>query len=95
MLNAKKRKYDYYLYEANNAYGQVQLSAEKKGKISISIVELSQNLADSIKYKNASFLGLTTQNITDKFVIQYGDIKLKVLYVNKAGRYNQAFLGEM
>lgn len=95
MINAKKRKYDYYLYGVNNEYGQPQLSAEKSGQISISITELTQNLADNIKYKNATFLGLTFENITDKYVIQYGDIKLKVLYVNKAGKYNQVFLGDM
>jgi hypothetical protein len=32
------------------------------------------------------------KSVNDKMVIQYGDEKLKVLYVNSAGRYIQAFL---
>lgn len=95
MITTKKHKHPYYLYEGNNAYGQPELSAEKKGYISMAIIELSQNLIDNIKYKNASFLGLTMQNITDKHVIDYKGTKLKVLYINNAGRYKQVFLGDM
>lgn len=95
MININTRSYDFYLYEDADAYGQAKLSTEIKGKIKLSIDTLTTNLKESIKYKNASFLGLTFENITDKYVIQYGDIKLKVLYVNPRGRHKQVFMCEL
>lgn len=95
MINTNTRAYDFYLYEDANEYGQAQLSAEKKGQIKLSIFDLNKNTQDSLKYKNATFLGLTFENITDKYVIQYGDIKLKVLYVTPRGRHKQVFMSEM
>lgn len=89
------RFYDYYTYGENNAYGQPQLSEEVQGTIKMAINTTSQFVQDNIQYKNATYLGLTLAPINDKYVIQYGDIKLKVLYVNSAGRMTQVFMGEM
>ena len=95
MISNKMRFYDYYTYGESNTYGQPQLSKEVQGTIKMAINTTSQFIQDNIQYKNATYLGLTFAPINDKYVIQYGDIKLKVLYVNSAGRMTQVFMGEM
>ena len=95
MINSNMKSYNYYEYEEANAYGQPQLSAEIKGQFKISIYDLNKNIQDNIKYKNATFLGLTFENITDKCVIQYNELKLKVLYVLPRGRHKQVFMCEI
>lgn len=92
MINIDMRNYDYYLYEGKNEYAQQKLSTDIKGSIKIAIYTTSQTIQDNINYKSAQYIGLTKANITDNFVIQYGDTKLKVLYVTDKGRYKQAFM---
>ena len=93
MINAKMRTYDYYIYGEKDAYGQPQLSAETQGSIKIAINTTSQSIQDNILYQDCSYIGLTLDStVNDTFVIQYGDEKLKVLYVNPEGRYKQVFL---
>ena len=94
MINADMRNYDYYLFGENNAYGQAQISEEKQGSIKMAINITSQNIQDNIKYKGAAYIGLTHANIDDTYVIQYGNQKLKVLYVNPKGRYQQVFMAD-
>ena len=95
MINNQMKSYGYYLYGSNNAYGQPQLSEAAQGTIKMAINITSQSIQDNIQYKNATYLGLTFASINDKYVIQYGDTKLKVLYVNPIGRMKQVFMGEM
>lgn len=95
MINADMREYNYYLYEDDNGYGQPALSQEVKGSVKMSINNTSQSTQDNINYKDAQYLGLTHSVVTDKFVFQYGERKLKVLYVQPKGRYKQVFMGEM
>lgn len=95
MINAKMRNYDYFTYGEPNEYGQRVLSAEPQGAIKISISNINISLADSIQYKNATYIGLTLAPIDDSYVIQYGDKRLKVHYVNPDGRFKQVFLGEV
>lgn len=95
MINRNMKFYDYYLYGDINSYGQPQLSAEVQGTIKMSISITSQAVQDNIQYKNATYLGLTFAPVDDKYVIQYGDRRLKVLYVNNAGRMSQVFMSEM
>lgn len=95
MINNNMRIYDYYLYGASNEYGQPQLSQEAQGTIKMAINITSQYIQDNIQYKNATYVGLTFASVDDKYVIQYGDVKLKVLYVNPAGRMKQVFMSEL
>lgn len=94
MISATMRYYDYFTLDGLNAYGQPQLS-DKKGSIKMSISITSQNVQDNILYKNASYIGLTLADVNDTYVIQYGNEKLKVLYVTPVGRYKQVFMGAM
>lgn len=96
MINSKMRLYDYYTFGENNEYGQPQLSQDAQGSIKMAINITSQYIQDNIQYKNATYVGLTHDaDVNDKYVIQYGNIKLKVLYVNPSGRMKQVFMGEM
>lgn len=92
MINADMKKYDYFVYGSKDEYGQPQLSKEKQGSVKMAININSQNTVDNILYKDATYIGLTKQEVKDTYVIQYGDTRLKVLYVNPFGRYKQVFM---
>lgn len=95
MINTNMREYDYFTYGDDNGYGSPILSEEVQGTIKISIDTTNQSTQSNINYKEANYIGLTHADITDKYVIQYGDVKLKVLYVQPKGRYKQAFMRNM
>lgn len=95
MINADKRLYDYFTFGPNNAYGQPQLSEEVQGQIKMAINIASQGIQENINYSNCNYVGLTLAPIDDTYVIQYGEERLKVLYVNPRGRYKQVFLARM
>lgn len=86
------RNYDYYLYGEDDGYGQPTLSEEVQGTIKMAINVTSQSVQDNINYKDSQYMGLTQANIDDTYVIQYGNERLKVLYVNPRGRYKQVFM---
>lgn len=94
MINTDMRYYDFFTYGEDDTYGQPQLS-EKQGVIKIAINTTSQSIQDSIQYKGATYIGLTHSYVDDTYVIQYGDEKLKVLYVTPRGRYKQVFMAEI
>ena len=95
MINAGMREYDYYLYGEPNAYGQPVLSEEKQGTLKMNINIASQSVQDNVLYGGANYVGLTHAQVNDKYVIQYGDEKLKVQYVNPQGRYKLVFMARM
>lgn len=95
MVNADMRTYDYYLYQDNDAYAQPQLSKDVQGTIKMAIYTAAQSIKDSIAYTGTDYIGLTHDTVTDKYVIKYGDDKLKVLYVNPRGTWKQVYLSRM
>lgn len=96
MINTNMCNYDYFIYGEDDGYGMPTISTEIKGQIKMSISITSQSVQDNIVYKNAQYIGFThDKNINDKYIIQYGNEKLKVLYINTHGRYKQVFLGVM
>lgn len=93
MINTDMRLYEYYTYGDADQYGQPQLSETPQGSIKMAINISSQSIQDNILYQNCSYVGLTMNPaVNDTFVIQYGEEKLKVLYVNPKGKYKQVFL---
>ena len=93
MISTDMKIYNYFTLGDKNGYGQPTISEEPKGTIKMAIYISSQSTQDNINYENCNYVGLTTdKSINDKMVIQYGNEKLKVLYVNSAGRFIQAFL---
>ena len=95
MINADMHTYNYFTFGESNAYAQPQLSKDPVGTIKIAINLTSQTIQENINYKNASYMGLTFAPIDDTYVIEYGESRLKVLYVNPKGRYKQVFLAEI
>ena len=93
MINANMRVYDYFTFGDNDGYGQPVLSDTVQGTIKMAINISSQSVQDNINYQDCNYIGLTTtKSVNDKMVIQYGEEKLKVLYVNPRGRYTQVYL---
>lgn len=95
MINVDMRYYNFFTLGEPNAYGQPQLSTQPQGQIKMAIYITSQSVQDNINYKDCKYLGLTTGHVDDSYVIEYGQEKLKVLYVNPQGRFKQVFLGEI
>lgn len=92
MINAQMRTYDYYTFGNRNAYGEQTLSTKPTGTIQMAINITSQSIQDNVNYKEAQYIGLTTADVKDAYVIKYGEGLLKVLYINPIGRYKQVFL---
>lgn len=92
MINADMRLYDYFTFGERDEYGQPVLSEDPVGTIKMAINLTSQAIQDNINYKDSQYMGLTFKQIDDSYVIQFGNEKLKVLYVNPYGRYFQVFM---
>jgi hypothetical protein len=97
MIRADIKPYTYFtLGEEPDEYGQFIITPEPKGTIKIAIYTVSQATVDNIKYKQATYIGLTEDTeVNDTYIIEYGKERLKVLYVNGQGRYKQVFLSEV
>lgn len=95
MINSDMRFYDYGLLEGKNAYGEQSAPDKPTGQVKLAIYESSQSIQDNINYKDCSYVGLTKDTVDDTYIIFYKNIKLKVLYVNSAGRYNQVFMAKI
>lgn len=95
MINAQMKYYDYFLLGEADEYGQATIpaaDATPEGQIKMAINVASQSIQDNINYQDCNFIGLTYSTVTDKYIIQYGEQRLKVLYVNPIGRLKQVFL---
>lgn len=96
MINAKMRNLPYYTYGTKNSYGEDVLSSSPLGFIKISIHLTSQSSQNNINYKDCNYVGFTQDTkVDDTYVIEYKGEKLKVLYVNPTGRFNQVYLARM
>lgn len=95
MVNARMRTYNYQTYGELNEYGQPGLSNEID-TIKMAIDFVTEAIDENSLYSGAQYTGLTHDKaVNATYVIQYGDEKLKVLYVNPAGRYKQVFMARM
>lgn len=93
MINYEMRSYDFFTIGENNEYGQPQVSAEPVGQIKMAIYSTSTAIQDNVLYKSAEYIGLTTDaEITDRYIIKYETERLKVLYIQKKGRFKQVFM---
>ena len=96
MINTDMRLYNYFTFGEKDAYGQVRLSEEPVGTVVMAINITSQTIGENIKYKDATYIGLTRDaKVDDTYVIEYEGQKLKVLYVNPKGRLKQVFMAEI
>lgn len=95
MINTDMRLYDYFTFGAEDNYGQPILSEEVVGQIKMAINLSSQTVQDNINFQDCNYVGLTMANLDDSYVIQYGNEKLKVQYINPRGRYKLVYLKQM
>lgn len=95
MINCDMRNYDYFTFGDIDEYGQKRLSETAQGSIKMAIYTTSQSIQDNINYKQANYIGLTTKPINDSYVIEYGDSRLKVLYIIPKGKLKQVFLANI
>ena len=91
MINADMKLYSFHTIGEMDAYGLPQLK-ENQGQVKMAINITSQTIQDNTLYKDANYIGLTRADVNDTFIIQYGEERLKVLYVNPIGRLKQVFL---
>ena len=95
MIKAKMREYEFYTLGTVNAYGQPQISEQPQGTVKMAIFSTAQSIQNNALYKDCTYLGLTSDTaINDKYIIQYGAERLKVLYINAQGRLKQVFMSE-
>lgn len=95
MINAQMTEYKYFVCKENE-YGEQVIDTSSSGTILMAINLVNKEVTDNILYTNANYIGLTLDNsIADKFIIEYGKEKLKVLYVNPQGRYKQVFMAKV
>ena len=95
MINADMRPYNYFTLGTKDEYGQFPLpgpDAIPEGQIKMAINITSQIVQDNINYKDSQYIGLTHAKVDDTYIIQYGEERLKVLYVNPKGRLKQVFM---
>lgn len=95
MISTQMRTYNFYSFGANDEYGQPVLSDMPTGTIKMAINISSQNVQDNINYSGANYVGLTHAKVDNTYVIEYGEERLKVLYVNPNGRLKQVFMSRM
>ena len=96
MINTDMREYEYLTYGDHDGYGQPALSKDVQGTIKMAIYDTATAIQDNIRYKNASYVGLThNSKVNDTYVIKYENKRLKVLYVQNKGRYKHVFMGDM
>lgn len=94
MINAMMRSYNYSTFGTND-YGQKVVDNQIKGQVKMAINLTNQSIQNDINYKDAQYVGLTMNEVSEDFVINYGTKKLKVLYINPFGRFIQVFLQEI
>lgn len=94
MINADMRLYNYFTLGTYDEYGQPIQSDEPVGQIKMAINISSQSVQDNINYSGANYVGLTYAKVNDTYIIEYGNERLKVLYVNNRGRLNQVYMAK-
>jgi hypothetical protein len=96
MIINRMRLYDYWKVAVNEEYGQEVMpaaEAEAAGKVKLAIYPTSTGTQDNILYANCAYVALTYDaEIDDKYIIQYGKERLKVMYKQPQGRMKQVFL---
>lgn len=96
MINTDMHVYNFFTLGDNSGYGMPTVSDSPTGTVKMAINVSSQSIQDNINYLNAEFIGLTHDvKVDDTYIIEYGDYRLKVLYVNPKGRMKQVFMVKM
>jgi len=96
MITLDQRLYDYYTFGENDDYGQPQLSEEVSGRVKMAINLMKHTAAENVLFQDCEYIGLThNAAITDKCIVSYGDMKLKVVFVSPFGLWRQVYMKRM
>lgn len=98
MINTDMRVYDFFTLGPEDDYGQRPMPSEDAapvGTVKMAINLTNQLIQDNINYRDANYIGLTHANVDDTYIIQYGNERLKVLYVNPKGRLKQVYMASV
>ena len=99
MIIPNMRLYDYYKTTTNAAYGQEVMppnDAVPEGKVKLSIYPTSTGTQENILYANCSYVAYTYDGeIDDKYIIQYGKERLKVMYKQHIGHFKLVYLARV
>lgn len=96
MINRQMKHYSYSTFnKTKDSYGQHTLVPVVYGDILMAINFINETIDENSLYSGAQYLGLTSAPVNDSYVINFGDEKLKVLYVNPNGRLKQVFMARM
>ena len=94
MIQSNMKLYNYYTLGELDDYGTNQVSEQVSGQVKLSVFLQTKQLSDNSIYKEAQFTALTNdKDINEKYLIEYNNMLLKVLYINDLGRYRQIYLG--
>ncbi len=96
MITTQMRQYTYKkISDGLDDYGQPTIE-EIEGTIKMAINFINETIQDNSLYSDAQYMGLTlNKNINDTYIIHYEGESLKVLYVNKSGKYKQVFMSRV
>lgn len=94
MIQSNMKLYNYRTLGELDEYGTEQISKQVSGQVKLSIFLQTKQLSDNSIYKDVQFTALTNdKDINEKYLIEYNNMLLKVLYINDLGRYRQIYLG--
>ena len=95
MILRDMRPYEFTMLGAVDDYGQMTIDGGTEGAIRMAVYVASQTIGDSIVYRDAQYIGMTKDDVTDRHIIHYEGQRLKVLYVQPKGHFKQAFMAVM
>lgn len=92
VINRSMREALKFALGADDEYGQATLDTENPSTIHLTFGLYNHKEVEDVRYQDVEYTGLTFDNLTDNDVIQLGEDKYKVKFVNPFGRINQVFL---
>ena len=95
MINIEMKTYNFYTLGENDEYGQPMVSNIPTGSLTMAIYPITHSIGDNVIYSNATYMGLTRELVSDKYIFDYKDMRLKVLYVQELGRFKQVYMAKM
>ena len=92
VINRSMREALKFSLAADDEYGQATLDTENPSTIHLTFGLYNPKEVADVRYQDVEYTGLTFDNLTDNDVIQLGEDKYKVKFVNPFGRISQVFL---
>jgi len=92
VINRSMHQAQVLMLGEDDEYGQPQIVEAPLPSITLSFGLYTHSSVEDPRYQDVEYTGLTTHEVNDKMVLQIGDERYKVLFVNPFGRINQVFL---